>query len=209
VAVQKWCSELMGLSLKNVRLRVEQDGKTVFSELGELMFTHFGLSGPLVLSASARLDGELSEYRLFIDTKPGLTEEQLDARLLRDFSDAKNRAFRNALDRLLPKRLIEAVVTQSGIGPYTQVNAVTRAQRARLVRLLKGIPVDPAALRPVEEAVVTRGGISTVEIDPKTMRSKLVPNLYFAGEVIDVDAYTGGFNLQIAFSTGYLCGKNI
>ena len=206
---EPWCAELMGLSLRNVTLTVRQGKKEVYSELGELMFTHFGISGPLVLSASSYLDGDLSRFSLEIDLKPGLSGEQLDARILRDFADAKNRALKNALDRLLPRSIIPIVIAQSKIAPDTPVHSVTREQRAALIGAVKRFAVMPERLRPVEEAVVTRGGVKVSEVSPKTMESKLVDGLYFAGEVLDLDAVTGGFNLQIAFSTGYVAGNAI
>jgi len=197
----------MGLSLRNVTLTVYRGKKALYSELGECMFTHFGISGPLVLSASSYLDGDLSRDRIEIDLKPGLSAEQLDARILRDFSDAKNRALKNALDRLLPRSIIPRVIAQSGIAPDTPVHSVTREQRLALAAAVKGFSLTPKRLRPVEEAVVTRGGVKVSEIDPKTMQSKLVKGLYFAGEILDLDAVTGGFNLQIAFSTGFVAGN--
>ncbi len=206
VTSDKWRAELMGLSLKNVTLTVQKGKRSAVSEIGELMFTHFGISGPLVLTASSEIEGNAADYSITIDLKPGLDFKQLDARLLRDFSEVKNRAFKNALDRLLPKSLIPVVVGQSGIDGETQVNAITKAQRQRLCETLKGFRVKPLSLRPIEEAVVTRGGVKVTEVHPKTMESKLVQGLYFAGELLDVDAVTGGFNLQIAFSTGYLAG---
>ena len=208
VLEEPWCAELMGLSLKNVTLTVKSGKKVVYSELGELMFTHFGISGPLVLSASSYLDGDLKSNTLSIDLKPGLRAEQLDARVLRDFGDAKNRQLRNSLDRLLPRSIIPFVIAQSGIDPETPVNSVTREQRRALCGAIKGFSLTPLSLRPVEEAVVTRGGVKVSEVNPKTMESKLVPGLYFAGEVLDLDAVTGGFNLQIAFSTGYVAGSS-
>lgn len=180
----------------------------VFQELGEMLFTHFGVSGPLILSASSHMDaGKLEEYRLYIDLKPGLTLEQLDSRLLRDFSENLNRDFANSLSHLLPAKLIPVAVSLSGIGRGVKVHQVTREQRRRFAQLLKRFPLTPAALRPVEEAIITSGGVSVKEVNPKTMQSKLLEGLYFAGEVLDVDAYTGGFNLQIAFSTGVLAGN--
>ncbi len=206
VTADRWCGDLMGLSLKNVTLTVKKGKRSAVSEIGELMFTHFGVSGPLVLTASSEIEGDAADYTMTIDLKPGLDLQQLDARLLRDFSEMKNRAFKNALDRLLPKSLIPVVVAQSGIGPETQVNAITKPQRQRLCQMLKAFPIKPRSLRPIEEAVVTRGGVKVTEVQPKTMESKLMQGLYFAGELLDVDAVTGGFNLQIAFSTGYLAG---
>ena len=199
---------LMGLSLRNVTLTLieKKSGKTVYSELGEMLFTHFGISGPLALTASSYMERP-ADYRITIDCKPGLTPEQLDARLLRDFSAAPNRAFGNTLEALLPRSLIPVVVAKSGIPTDRRVNQLTREERQRLGALLKAFPLTPQALRPIEEAVVTAGGVSVREIDPRTMRSRLAEGLAFAGEVIDVDAVTGGYNLQIAWSTGYLAGQ--
>ncbi|WP_101551463.1 NAD(P)/FAD-dependent oxidoreductase [Anaerotruncus massiliensis (ex Togo et al. 2019)] len=209
-AKEPWCAELMGLSLKNVTLTLrDARGKAVFSELGEMLFTHFGVSGPLVLSASSYLAGDPGGFRMEIDLKPGLDDRQLDARLLRDFSAAKNRDFANALDQLLPKKLIPVAVRLSGIPPDRKVNAVTREERRAFAALLKALPVTPAGLLPVEAGVVTAGGVAVREIDPRTMESKLVKGLYFAGEVIDVDALTGGYNLQIAWSTALLAAKGV
>jgi len=203
---EKWCADLMGLSLKNVTLTVLKGKKKIYSELGELMFTHFGISGPLVLSASSYLDGPLDGFSLEIDMKPGLSHEQLDARVLRDFSAVQNKAIKNSLDRLLPRSIIPYVIAQSEIDPDKAVNSVTREERRALVETIKAFKLSPKQLRPVAEAVVTRGGVKTSEINPKTMESKRVKGLYFAGEVMDLDGVTGGFNLQIAFSTGYVAG---
>ena len=199
---------LMGLSLRNVTLNLieKKSGKTVYSELGEMLFTHFGISGPLALTASSYMERP-ADYRITIDCKPGLAPEQLDARLLRDFGAAPNRAFGNALEALLPRSLIPVVVAKSGIPTGRRVNQLTREERQRLGALLKAFPLTPQALRPIEEAVVTAGGVSVREIDPRTMHSRLAEGLAFAGEVIDVDAVTGGYNLQIAWSTGYLAGQ--
>ena len=199
---------LMGLSLRNVTLTLieKKSGKTVYNELGEMLFTHFGISGPLALTASSYMERP-ADYRITIDCKPGLAPEQLDARLLRDFGAAPNRAFGNALEALLPRSLIPVVVAKSGIPTDRRVNQLTREERQRLGALLKAFPLTPQALRPIEEAVVTAGGVSVREIDPRTMRSRLAEGLAFAGEVIDVDAVTGGYNLQIAWSTGYLAGQ--
>ena len=180
--------------------------KPVFEEFGELLFTHFGLSGPVILSASAHMEAGKA-YTVEIDLKPALDEATLDARILRDFAAAKNRSFENALSGLYPKTLIPVMVARSGIPGDTKVNAVTREQRRALLELTKHFTVAIRGKRPVEEAIVTSGGVSVKEIDPKTMESKLVPGLYFAGEVMDVDAYTGGFNLQIAWSTGYAAAQ--
>lgn len=208
---EDWCRELQGLSLKNVTLTVTQvrSGKVVFEELGEMLFTHFGVSGPLVLSASAHMRGMTpGEYRLSIDLKPALEEKQLDARLLRDFEKYRNRDFINALHDLLPQKLIPVLVSLTEIPPDKKVNQLSKEERGRLLGLLKRLPMIAESFRPIEEAIVTSGGVKVSEVNPKTMESKLCPGLYFAGEVLDVDAYTGGFNLQIAFSTGYLAGCN-
>lgn len=210
VTQEKWCADAMGLSLKNVTLKVIDNSKNkriVFEELGEMLFTHFGVSGPLVLSASAHMEElESNRYSLEIDLKPALDEQTLDKRLLREIATYSNRDFSNLLGSLLPQKLIAVVVGLSGINGDTKANSITREQRATLCKLLKSLPLTVKAFRPIEEAIVTRGGVSTVEIDPKTTESKLTKGLFFAGEVIDVDAYTGGFNLQIAFSTGFLAG---
>lgn len=206
-----FCSRLSGLSLKNVTLSVFEEGKKkpVFSEMGEMLFTHFGISGPLVLSASAHIKYlDKKQYYALIDLKPALSSEQLDKRLLRDFSEELNRDFSNSLDKLLPKSLIPVIISLSGIAPAAKVNQISREQRQSLIAVIKGLRLGITAFRPIEEAIITRGGISVKEIDPSTMASKLVCGLYFAGEIIDVDAYTGGFNLQIAFSTGALAGES-
>ena len=208
---QGFCSRLSGLSLKNVTLTVYESGrkKPVFSELGEMLFTHFGISGPLVLSASAHMRKMGSaEYVAYIDLKPALDEQKLDSRILRDFEEEKNRNFGNSLDKLLPKSIIPVIISLSGIAPDTKVNQISREQRARLCGVLKALRLDITGFRSIEEAIITGGGISVKEINPSTMESKLVSGLFFAGEIIDADAYTGGFNLQIAFSTGHLAGKN-
>lgn len=210
VVAEPWCADLMGLSLKNVTLTLrDAKNKVLFQELGEMLFTHFGVSGPLVLSASAYMAGAPDSYRMTVDMKPALDERQLDARLLRDFNEYKNRDFSNSLDLLLPKKMIPVVVALSGIPSDVKVNSISREQRRQLVTLIKAIPLTPKALRPVEEAVITSGGVSVREINPKTMESKLVKGLFFAGEVIDADAFTGGFNLQIAYSTAYLAAHGI
>ena len=202
------CGKMQGLSLKNVMIRVKnQKKKTVFEAFGELLFTHFGLSGPVILSASAHLDDfEKKRYTVIIDLKPALEERQLDARLLREFRAQSNRAFGNALNGLLPRLMIPVVVERSGISPETRVHDLTRVQRRTLLELLKGFRVAIAGPRPVEEAIVTSGGVRLNEVDPTTMESKKIPGLYFAGEVLDADGYTGGFNLQIAWATGYAAG---
>ena len=203
VSVDDTCAEMQGLSLRNVSLSVyDREGKKIYEDFGELLFTHFGISGPLTLSASAHMrDFEHEKYSVKIDLKPALDEKKLDLRLLRDFDKYRNRAFENALGDLLNRKMIPVAVRLSGIAPDTQVNSITRDQRRRLLELLKAFPVEIAGPRPAEESIVTSGGISVREIDPKTMESKLVNGLYFAGEIIDVDGYTGGFNLQIAWAT--------
>lgn len=204
VSPDKYCAEMMGLSLKNVTLRLYDGEKLIFTELGEMLFTHFGVSGPLVLSASSHIRNMApNRYRLLIDLKPGLDAEQLDARIRRDFAENINRDFINAVRKLLPAKLIPVAVRLSGIAPEQKVNGITREQRRAFGELIKAFPVRISDFRPIDEAIVTSGGISVKEINPKTMESKLVPGLFFAGEVIDADAYTGGFNLQIAFSTAY------
>lgn len=211
VTREKWCTDLMGLSLRNVTLSLWEQGKKkpVYQELGEMLFTHFGLSGPLVLSASSHMSGDLSRYTVTIDCKPGLSAEQLDARLLRDFEKYKNKDFANALDDLLPRKLIPIVVTLSGIDSGLKVHQITRVQRQTLIGIVKGLTLHPKAFRPVEEAIITAGGVSVKEVDPRTMESKLCPGLYFVGEVLDLDGYTGGYNLQIAFSTAHLAAQSI
>ena len=203
------CAALMGLSLKNVQLTAFENDKRIFSDFGELLFTHFGLSGPLTLSASAHMRHFGSKsYRVEIDLKPALDEKTLDKRLLSDFAAHRNNDFINALGDLLPRKLIPAVVELSGIDPRCKVHSVTRAGRASLLRVLKAFPVKISGARPLAEAIVTSGGVNVKEISPKTMESKKCPGLYFAGELIDVDAYTGGFNLQIAWATGRLAGRS-
>ena len=202
----------MGLSLRNCTLSLYEQGKAkpIFSELGEMLFTHFGLSGPLVLSASAHMDKiQTGRYELSIDLKPALSYEKLDERILRDFGEFPNRDFSNALTKLLPSKMIDTIVKMSGIPAYKKVNQITREEREGLLKLLKDLRFRVKSLRPIDEAIITRGGVDIKEISPKTMESKLVQGLYFAGEVLDVDAYTGGFNLQIAFSTGRLAGLSI
>lgn len=207
-----YCREMMGLSLKNVVLTLKDTvkNKAVFSEMGEMLFTHFGVSGPLVLSASSHIPQvESGRYIFYIDLKPALDEKKLDERILRDFKEIPNRIFANSLSKLLPSKMIPTVVELSGIDGEKQVNSVTKQERQRLVSLLKAFPVHIRSFRPIAEAIVTSGGVKVSEVSPKTMESKLVKGLYFAGEVLDVDGYTGGFNLQIAFSTGCLAGENM
>lgn len=209
-SVDAYCAEMQGFSLKNVTLSAFENDRLIYKELGEMLFTHFGVSGPLVLSASAHM-GKMGSaaYRLEIDLKPGLDEKKLDARLLRDFEKYANREFKNALGDLLGGKMIPVVIRLSGIPEDTRVNGITREQRMKLLHVLKAFPVSVSGFRPIDEAIVTAGGVSTKEINPRTMESKLVQGLYFAGEVLDLDAYTGGFNLQIAWSTGFVAGNAI
>ncbi len=207
VSPDKYCAEMMGLSLRNVKLSLYDGEKCVYTELGEMLFTHFGASGPLVLSASSHIrEMSPNRWRLSIDLKPGLTAEQLDARIQRDFAENLNRDFANGIRKLLPAKLIPVAVKLSGIAPDRKINGITKEERHKLGELIKAFPVRISGFRPIDEAIITSGGVSVKEINPKTMESKLVGGLFFAGEVIDVDAYTGGFNLQIAFSTAYLAG---
>lgn len=208
VSPDTWCEQLAGLSLKNVKLSLYNHHKQriVFSELGEMLFTHFGVSGPLALSASAHMHPLEDKYELWIDLKPGLSEQMLDQRLLRDFSQAANRDFANSLGDLLPKKLIPVIIMRSGIPANRKIHQLQRQERSTLVKLLKRLPIGVSGLRPIEQAIVTAGGVDVSQVSPKTMESKLVQGLFFAGEVLDVDAYTGGYNLQIAFSTGYTAG---
>ena len=219
LADKEVCSRMQGLSLRNVGITMfdlEKD-KKIYSDFGEMLFTHFGVSGPTILSGSAHLlrykdvDKKISDKKvvLKIDLKPALSMEQLDARILRDFTEVKNKQFKNSLDKLLPKKMIDVVIDKSKINPDKHVNEITREERLNLVKLLKNFEVRIDGFRPVEEAIVTAGGINVKEINPKTMESKIISGLYFAGEIIDVDAYTGGFNLQIAYSTGFTAGQNL
>lgn len=201
-----WCTKMQGLSLKNVAVRLQNEkGKTVYEDFGELLFTHFGLSGPTILSASAhRKEGE--QYKIVLDLKPALDEQKLDLRMLRDLEQYPNRSIAHVLEALFPKSMVPVMLERSGIDPPTQANSVTRQQRRTLLELTKRFPIQIRGPRPVEEAIVTAGGVRVKEVDPKTMESKLVHGLYFAGELLDLDAYTGGFNLQIAWSTGRVAG---
>ncbi|MBE6694402.1 MAG: NAD(P)/FAD-dependent oxidoreductase [Ruminococcaceae bacterium] len=206
------CSRMMGLSLRNVRLKVVrcESGATVFEDFGELLFTHFGITGPLVLSASAHIpDLEAGKYEILIDLKPALDDKTLDTRIVSDFAKYSNRDFINALSDLLPQKAIEPVADLTGIPYRKKVNAITKEERGRLVSVLHGLKLSPVRFRPIAEAIVTKGGVSVKEVSPKTMESKLVRGLYFAGEILDLDAYTGGFNLQIAFSTARAAGGAI
>ncbi len=206
----EYCAQMQGFSLRNVALSAYEDDKLIFRELGEMLFTHFGVSGPLVLSASSHMRNfGRASYRLSIDLKPALDEKKLDARLLRDFEKYSNRDFANSLCDLAGKTMIPVLVKLSGIPAGEKVNSITREQRHELLRLFKEFPVSVSGPRPIGEAIVTSGGVSTKEINPRTMESKLLHGLYFAGEVMDLDAYTGGFNLQIAWSTAYVAANSI
>ena len=212
--------KMQGLSLRNVKIRItekisETQEKEIYEDFGEMLFTHFGVSGPTILSGSAHLvryknlDDLLKakKIKLYIDLKPALTEEQLDDRILRDFKEAKNKQFKNSLDNLLPQKMISYIIEKSKIPEDKKVNEITKEERKNLLKLLKKLEFTIKGFRPIDEAIITSGGINIKEINPKTMESKLVEGLYFAGEIIDVDAYTGGFNLQIAYSTGYTAGQ--
>lgn len=210
------CKNLQGLSLKNVKIILKdiENNKVIYEDFGEMIFTHFGVSGPTILSGSAHLvrykniEEKLRNKKIIlsIDLKPALSAEKLDDRILRDFEKQKNKQFKNSLDELLPQKLINVIVERSNINPNKKVNEITKEERKRLVSLLKGFCLEIEGFRPIEEAIITSGGINIKEINPKTMESKIVKELYFAGEIIDVDSYTGGFNLQIAYSTGYVAG---
>lgn len=210
------CGKLQGLSLRNVGVKLKNNDKVIYQDFGEMLFTHYGVSGPVILSSSAHLiryknmDELLKNgsIKLEIDLKPALSEEKLDLRILRDFEEVKNKEFKNSLDKLLPQKLIPVVIEKTKINPYKRVNEITKEERATIVKILKSFQITINGVRPIEEAIITSGGISTKEINPKTMESKIVKGLYFAGEIIDVDSYTGGFNLQIAWSTGYTSGLN-
>ncbi len=205
----KGVSSMMGLSLKNVSVTLlDEKGKKLYTDFGEMMFTHFGVSGPVILSSSGHMS-KGGGHKIVIDLKPALTEAELDKRLLRDFEKYKNRDFVNSLEELLPKKMIEPVIERSGIDGRKKVNNITKDERHELIREIKAFEVETTGFRPIDEAIVTRGGVRVSEINPSTMESKKVKGLYFSGEVIDCDGYTGGFNLQIAFSTGYLAGKNM
>ena len=214
----KICKQMQGLSLRNIKMKLidSSKNKTIYEDFGELLFTHFGVSGPTILSSSAHLlryknvDELLNNgtIKLIIDLKPALDEEKLNLRILRDFEKEKNKSFKNSLNDLLPKKMIDTVIELSEIDENKKVNEITKKERMKLIQILKHFEITISGFRPIEEAIITSGGISTKEINPKTMESKIIQGLYFAGEIIDVDAYTGGFNLQIAYSTGYTAGKN-
>ena len=208
---EAWIQELQGLSLKNVSVKIEKDGKLLYDAFGEMLFTHYGVSGPLLLSASSVVNDYADKMPLTmtIDLKPALDEEQLDKRILRDFEENQNRQFKNAVQKLFPAKLIPVMIRLSGISPEKKVNEITKEERQGFVKLIKAFPLHLARLRDFKEAIITRGGVSVKEINPSTMESRLVKGLYFAGEVLDLDALTGGFNLQIAWSTGYLAGDSL
>ena len=209
---EDWCGLLQGLSLKNIRAAFKANQKTVYEDMGEMLFTHYGVSGPLILSGSAHITGLLHQNKkitLTLDLKPALDFDQLDARILRDFEENKNKQFRNALSGLLPSKMIPVIVQLSEIDPYKQVNEVSRTERLRLCRLMKELTMTVTGTRDYNEAVITRGGVCVKEVDPSTMKSKLVPGISFAGEVLDLDALTGGYNLQIAWSTAWLAGISV
>lgn len=211
---ESWVTEMQGLALKNVSVTIEREGKKIYNDFGEMLFTHFGVSGPMILSASASIKPSYfkdfaHEMTLKIDLKPALDRDQLDKRILKDFEEAKNKQYKNSIQKLLPSKMIPIIIKLSGIDPDKQVNEIIREERAKLVDLLKGLPMTIIGLRGWNEAIITKGGVSVKQVNPSTMESKLVNNLYFAGELLDLDAMTGGYNLQIAWSTGYLAGNSI
>ena len=211
---ESWVTEMQGLALKNVAITIEREGKKLYTDFGEMLFTHFGVSGPMILSASASIKPAYfkdfaHEMTLKIDLKPALDKEQLDKRILKDFEEAKNKQYKNSIQKLLPSKMIPIIIKLSGINPDKQVNEITREERMTLVNLLKGLPMTIIGLRGWNEAIITKGGVSVKNVNPSTMESKLVKGLYFAGELLDLDAMTGGYNLQIAWSTGYLAGNSI
>ena len=215
---QELHQSLQGLSLRNIKIKLidTSKNKLIYEDFGEMLFTHFGVSGPVILSASAHLVRykkidellENKKIKLSIDLKPALTEEKLNDRILRDFEELKNKSFKNSLDKLLPQKLIPVIIEYSGINPEKQVNSITKQERLTLVNLLKEFDVTIKKFRKIDDGIITSGGVSIKEVNPKTMESKIVSGLYFAGEILDVDSYTGGFNLQIAYSTGFVAGNN-
>ena len=211
VIKEDYVKELQGLSLKNIKVKVFAGSKEIFNDFGEMLFTHFGVSGPVILSSSSYVVRHIGkkELKLTIDLKPALTKEQLDARILRDFEQYKNKQYKNSLDELLPRKLISVIISLSGIDAEKKVNLITREERMKLVDVIKNMELTIEGLRGYNEAIITRGGVKVKEINPKTMESKLVKNVYFIGEVLDLDALTGGFNLQIAWSTAYLAGQSV
>ena len=212
------CKQMQGLSLRNVAIKVidTQNNKTIYEDFGEMLFTHYGVSGPIILSASAHLvrykniENLLANRKivLTIDLKPALSQEKLDERILRDFNEQKNKQFKNSLDKLLPQKIIPTIIEKSNILPEKSVHEITKEERKQLGQTIKKFDLAIKQFRPIEESIITSGGINIKEVNPKTMESKLIKGLYFAGEILDVDAYTGGFNLQIAYSTGFVAGKN-
>ena len=209
---ESFVKELMGLSLKNVSISIKIGESEIYNDFGEMLFTHFGISGPIILSASSYITNYLvkgEKVTLYIDLKPALSEEQLDARILRDFNKAKNKEFKNSLSHLLPKKLIDVIIRLSLISPNKQVNSVTNEERKVLLKLIKNLPLEIIKTSDYKQAVITKGGVNVDEINPATMESKLVNNIYFTGEVLDLDGLTGGYNLQIAWSTAYIAGNNI
>jgi len=211
---ETWVTQMQGLSLKNVAITIEREGKKLYNDFGEMLFTHFGVSGPMILSASASIKPAYfkdfaHELTLKIDLKPALDKEQLDKRILKDFEEAKNKQYKNSIQKLLPSKMIPIIIELSGIDPDKKVNEITKEERMKLVELLKGLPMTIIGLRGWNEAIITKGGVSVKNVNPSTMESKLVNGLYFAGELLDLDAMTGGYNLQIAWSTGYLAGSSI
>lgn len=208
---EDYVKEMQGLSLKNVKVSIYQKNRKIYEDFGEMLFTHFGVSGPLLLSASSLVNNQImqGELQMEIDLKPALTEEQLDKRILRDFDENKNRQFKNCIQKLLPSKMIPVMIKLSGIHPDKKVNEITKEERQNLIRCVKAFPVTLIGLRDFKEAIITRGGVSVKDVNPSTMESKKMEGLYFAGEVLDLDALTGGFNLQIAWSTGYLAGNSI
>lgn len=213
---KRLCQEMQGLSLRNVKVKITENNKVIYEDFGEMLFTHYGISGPIILSASAvlirykNIDELLKEnkVKIHIDLKPALDEEKLDNRILRDFEELKNKQFKNSLGLLLPKKMVEPMVSIIGIDPEKRINEITKEERKTIVKNLKNLELTINGFRGIEEAIVTKGGISIKEINPKTMESKLIQGLYFAGEIIDLDAFTGGFNLQIVWSTGYVAAQN-
>ena len=206
---EKWVADVMGLSLKNVGVKIKIENKEVYSNFGEMMFTHFGVTGPVILTASRYINDRINEKPILeIDLKPALSEKELDARLLKDFKKYLNKDFKNALDDLLPQKIIPIIIELSKIDKDKKVNSITKEERVRLLNVIKNLKLNITDTAGYHQAVVTRGGIDVDEIDPSTMESKIIEGLYFAGEVVDVDSFTGGFNLQIAFATGYLAGIN-
>lgn len=213
---KQMCQQMQGLSLKNVAIKIYCENKLIYKDFGEMLFTHYGISGPIILSASAvlirykNIENLLKEnkIKLLIDLKPALNEEKLDNRILRDFATLKNKEFKNSLEKLLPRKMIDTVIEQTQINPYKRINEITKEERKKLINTLKKFELIISGFRGLNEAIVTKGGISLKEINPKTMESKIVKGLFFAGEIIDLDAFTGGFNLQIAWSTGYAASKN-